>query len=366
MKEKNLRLIIYLLGAICLIAFLAVRIFPLMNFTLSEKMDVETHDFTKYGDLYYYNCIADFKQDLPVPVRKYRLSEKNPSLNNADLLTFGDSFFDVSFQKTLPERLSDTLNAKVYSYMTQDPTQANPFCVLNSNGYAKNSPSKYIIYETVERNVHVKFDQPYEVDCVPQVIKKTAFRQVRDFIFKPNSEKLYATLIKRGYFLSGIYEFFASLRFNWFGYISPLTAKYSTADSPWLFYEKEFGNEPGGFSYQYTDEEISRYADNILTLSRNMKNTYNLDLIFMPIPNKYTIYHSMINHDEYNNFLPRLYNELDKRHVQYVNLYNDFTSSRDTLYYGTDTHWNKKGVDMALRLTLEKMGNMNKFASSLY
>jgi hypothetical protein len=366
MKEKNLRIIIYIVGAICLYAFLAVRIFPLMNFSLSEKMDVETHDFTRYGDLYYYNCIADFKQDFPARVRKYRLSEKNPSLNNADILTFGDSFFDVSFQKTLPERLSDTLNVKVYSYMTQDPTQANPFCILNSNDFVKSSPSKYIIYETIERNVHVKFDKPYEVNCVPKVNKKTPAGEVRDFIFKHNSEQLYATLLKRGYFFSGIYEFFSSLRFNFFGYISPLTAKYHIAKSPWLFYEKEFGNEPGGFSYQYTDEEISRYADNILGLSRNMKETYNLDLIFMPIPNKYTIYHSMINDDEYNNFLPRLYNELDKRHVQYVNLYNEFASSKDTLYYGTDTHWNKKGVDKALRLTLEKICNLNKFASSLY
>ncbi len=65
MKEKNLRIIIYVLGAICLYAILAVRIFPLMNFALSEKMDVETHDFNKYGDLYYYNCISEFKQDFP-------------------------------------------------------------------------------------------------------------------------------------------------------------------------------------------------------------------------------------------------------------------------------------------------------------
>jgi hypothetical protein len=355
MKEKNLRIIIYVLGVICLYAILAVRIFPIMNFTLSEKMDLETHDFNKYGDLYYYNCISDFKQDFPTPVRKYRLSDKNPAVNQADILTFGDSFFDVSFQKTLPERLSDTLHVRVYSYMTQDPTQANPFCTLNSNAYMKNSSSKYIIYETIERNVHVKFDKPYEVNCIPQEIKKTPYEQAKNFLFKKNSEKLYATLLKRGYFFDGIYEFFASMRFNLFGYISPLTAKYSIAKDPWLFYEKEFGNEPGGFSYQYTDDEIERYADNIFALGKNMKDTYNLDLVFMPIPNKYTVYHDMVDNHPYNNFLPRLYKELDKRHVQYVNLYHEFISSTDILYYGTDTHWNKKGVDRALKLTLEKM-----------
>jgi len=363
MKEKNLRIIVYLLGVICLYAFLAVRIFPLMNFSLSEKMDLETRDFTKYGDLYYYNCIADFKEDFPTPVRKYRLSEKNPALNQADILTFGDSFFDVSFQKTLPERLSDTLKVKVYSYMTQDPTQANPFCILNSNTYRKSSSAKYIIYETIERNVHVKFDKPYEVSCTLRDIKRTPTSQVRNFIFKKNSEKLYATLLKRGYFFNGIFEFFASMRFKLFGYISPLTSKYNISNEPWLFYSMEYEDIPGGFSYQYSDEEIQRYADNILAMSNNMKETYNLDLVFMPVPNKYTIYHEMVDRHAYNNFLPRLYIELDKRHVQYVNLYHEFKSSKDTLYYGTDTHWNKKGVDKALELTLEKMDIKNILAS---
>ncbi len=363
MKEKNLKIIITILGVICLYAFLAVRIFPLMNFSLSEKMDVETRDFTRYGDLYYFNCISDFKVEFPPTVRKYRLSDKNPPLNQADLLTFGDSFFDVSFQKTFPERLSDTLNLKVYSYMTQDPTQANPFCVLNSNKFMNEGSSKYIIFETLERNVHVKFDTPYEVNCVSQEIETDPEHKVIQFIFKNNSEKLLATLLKRGYFFNHLYEFFVSARFKLFGYISPMTSKYTVSDNPWLFYSLEYDDIPGGFAYQYSDEEIGRYADNILSMANNMKETYNLDLVFMPVPNKYTIYHEMVDPNAYNNFLPRLYTELDKRHVQYINLYHEFKSSKDTLYFGTDTHWNKKGVDKALELTLEKIDFKNNLIS---
>ena len=72
-----------------------------MNSILSEKMDPETREFNKYGDLYYNNYISHFKQDFPAPLRKYRLSEKNPALNEADILTFGDSFFDFSFADNL-------------------------------------------------------------------------------------------------------------------------------------------------------------------------------------------------------------------------------------------------------------------------
>jgi hypothetical protein len=355
MKEKNLRTIIYFAGLLCLYAFFAVRIFPMMNSVLSEKMDRETRDFNKYGDLFYYNCITHFKQDFPPPLRKYRLSEKNPALNEADILTFGDSFFDFSFQTTFPERLSDTLGLRVYSFVTQDATQSNPFCILNNAAYQKNSNSKYVLFESIERNIPAKFSNAYDIGCVKQTPKRNLYDEIHNLIFKNNSEKLYALLLKRGYFVNRLYSFFATLRFDLCGYISPLTSKYKLDKDPWLFYEKEFSQEPGGFYYQYKEEELNAYADNILLLSQQLKSNYNLHLIFMPIPNKYTLYHTMINQDRYNNFLPRLYAELDKRGVLYVNLYHEYTSSPEILYYGTDTHWNKKGVDKALHLVIEKM-----------
>ena len=363
MKEKNLRIIIYILGLICLFAFFAIRSFPLMNSVLSEKMDPETRDFNKYGDLFYSSCINHFKLDFPTPVRKYRLSEKNPTVNESDILTFGDSFFDFSFQTTFPERLSDTLNQKVYSFMTQDAALSNPFCILNHGLYKKNVNQKYAIFETIERNIPVKFTQAYDISCVKNTPKRKIYDEIHGFIFNKNSEKLYALILKRGYIVNRLYSFFVTLRFDMCGYISPMTSKYKMEKDPWLFYSMEYGNDPGGFYYQYTDEELNTYADNILHLSRNLKSNYNLDLIFMPIPNKYTIYHKMVNNDSYNDFLPRLYAELDKRGILYIDLYKEFINSPDTLYYGTDTHWNKKGVDKALNLVLEKMSINTSLAS---
>ncbi|HLO59717.1 MAG TPA: hypothetical protein VK179_13300 [Bacteroidales bacterium] len=355
MKEKNLRILVYITGFICLIAFIAIRNFPLMNALLSDKMDRETKDFETYGDLYYSNNINHFKVDLPKRIRKYRLSEKNPAVNDADILTFGDSFFDFSFQKTFPERLSDTLNQKVYSFVTQDPVLSNPFCVLNQASYPLLDKPKIVIFETVERNIPIKFTSTYDISCRRNEFKKSLYNEIHAFIFKPNSEQLYSLLLKRGHFIHNIYSAIVTLRFDWFGYISPMTAKYKMQKDPWLFYEKEFCNEPGGFYYKYSDQELNNIADNIFRLQENLKEKYNLDLIFMPIPNKYSLYHKMINNDQYNNFLPLLYAELDKRGVRYINLYREFSSARDTLYYGTDTHWNKKGLDKALNLMLNEM-----------
>jgi hypothetical protein len=359
MKEKYLRIIIYIVGLICVYAFSAVRIFPLMNAVLYEKMDQETQDFNKYGDLYYFSCISEFREDYPPRVRKYRYSNDNPEINEADILTYGDSFFDIIFTKSLPEKLSDTLNARVYSYVTQDPIQANPFCLLSTANYQAGDNPKFFIYETVERNIPVKFSQEYPIHC--SATASDGFSRVYDgllnIVFRKNSENLYEVMLKQSFFTHRVYAGIASLKFNCFGYISPLTAKYKTGDSPWLFYDKEYGTDPGNFYYQYTDAEIGLYADNIARLKNSLLEQYNLQLVFLPIPNKYSVYHKVINKDQYNGFLPKLFKELDKRQVCYVDVYHAFKNNPEPLYYGTDTHWNEKGIDIALNLTLEKMDN---------
>ena len=50
-------------------------------------------------------------------------------------------------------------------------------------------------------------------------------------------------------------------------------------------------------------------------------------MIFMPIPSKYTIYHKLMNNDEYNNFLPLLYEGLEKRGIPVVKLYEDYNKA---------------------------------------
>lgn len=358
MKEKTLRIIIYIAGTVCLYAFFAVRSFPLMNAILAEKMDQETKDFSRYGELYYFSCINDFKVPFDQQYKKYRLSERNPEITQADVLTYGDSFFDLSFQKNLPELLSDSLERKVFSYVTRDPFRANPFCLLNEGGVRKSPQSKYFIYESVERTIHEKFNESFNFQCSSN--KKPAdpiHKQAIDFVFRKNSENLYDVMLKQSYLTSKVYSAVSTLKFRSFGYISSLTSVYTTNPEPWLFHEKEFGEQPGGYYYPYTDAEIAHYADNILALKTNLKNHYNLDLLFLPIPTKYTIYHKLVNNHTYNNFLPRLYAELDKRGVNYIDLFTDYRQSMETLYHGTDTHWNDKGVEIALGKVLKSIQN---------
>ena len=80
----------------------------------------------------------------------------------------------------------------------------------------------------------------------------------------------------------------------------------------------------------------------------------------MAIPSKYTVYHTLVNEDAYNDFLPRLYAGLEARGVPYIPLYDDFMQAKveGWIYYGTDTHWTPKGLDIALEKTLDVLGSL--------
>jgi hypothetical protein len=356
MSEKLLKIIIYLAGAFCLFAFIAVRSLPVMNTVLVEKIIPEHWEFTKYGDLYYFNYISHFKEDLPPPIRKYRYSDKHPEATEADILIFGDSFLDFSRQTTLPERLQDTLQEKVFYHRFLSPQQSNPWCVLSDYNIKPGEP-KIVIYEAVERNIAFKFGHAYTDSlCLEDPLSNNSrVNRMAKKVFPGNDEEMYRQFLKRSVFTTSLFGWSSTLKFNLFGYISGQTPVYKTGDQPWLFFNKQLDDEPGSYYYDYSMEEIDRYCDNIAFLSQQLEEKMNMKLIFLPIPNKYTLYHTVVNDDPYFEFMPLLEAGLKKRGVHCVEIFDDFQNADEVLFYGTDTHWNKKGVDIALENLLETL-----------
>ncbi len=355
-KETLLRIGIYVVGVICLYAFISIRYLPALNLTLKEKYIPEHWEFTRWGELYYFNYIEHFKEDnLPAPIRKYRLSDRNTSIDDSEIIIFGDSFFDISRQVTLPERLKDSLDVNVF-FAWED----SPFKYFAENKYQNNDP-KLFIYETVERYLPNRFFSKH--DYFPAVVNKdskfSVARDMRDMIFHENSEELYTRMLRGSIFTNGIYSKIATFKFDWFGQISTLTSKYYLPedDIPWLFISDQYEVSNKGFYYQFSQEEIDCYCDNIKDMADGIKKHFNMDFLFITVPNKYTLYHDIINNDPYNNFLPMIYEGLEKRNIKYIRLLDDFHQSDTLLYYRTDTHWNSKGVDIALKKTINIIRN---------
>lgn len=353
-REKILRIGIYLTGLICLYVWIAARSLPVMNLMQKEVITPEYWEFTKWGEMYYFNHIKYFREkNLPHPMRKYRFSDKHPTLVNADIIIFGDSFFDFSRQKTFPERLSDTLQKRVYY-----ERYFYPLVSFNQKNFSNDS-LKLFIYEIVERDIPDRFQEPLleQINVDNRNITRKKAGTVKDWIFRNQEEEIYNKMLKGNILTTDIYGWIATVKFDLFKFISPLTPKYYLGDTtrPWLFYYKQLNDENSSFYYHHSDEEIETYCNNIADLAHKLKVNYDLDFLFIPIPNKYTIYHTLINNDEYNELLPRIYASLEKKGVPVVKLYDDFLNAKEVLYYGTDTHWNKRGIDIALRKTLEKL-----------
>jgi hypothetical protein len=350
MKPKTLLILIYIAGFICLSTFIAIRVPAFFNLLAKDKVIPEYWENTKYGELYNFNRIAHFKEDLPPSTIKYRFTPKHPDINEADILTFGDSFFDFARIPTFPERLGDTLHRRVF-YARYD----YPLNTLAENNYRKGSP-RLLIYETAERYIPLRFSMPHENEYRPDTRSKLrkALAALWHVIFVKDSEVRYSLFLTRSYFTEKIYSLIATFKFDVFGYIAETTPAYAlNQDVPWLFYYEEVNEDNTSFYYQHNDADIETYCNNIADLRKKLKDRYNLDMLFLPMPCKYTVYHKFINEDPYNNLLPRIYKGLEKRGVPVIKVYDDYVQSNEILYFGTDTHWNTRGLDIALSRTLQ-------------
>jgi hypothetical protein len=359
MKTKILKTVIYIFGLVCLVAFLAIRSLPLMNRLMAEKIIPGHWEFVKYGEMYYFNYISDFKVDsLPKATQKFRLSAKQAKLDRAEILIFGDSFFDFARHENLPEQIHDWFNMPVYFERNDYPLAS-----LAQKGYENEEP-KILIYETVERNIAYRFREKHKIPGNPEKANNkddTSFKNtIIEFLFPQQTEELYNKVLQRSYITTKIYEWIATLKFNLFGYVSRLTPKYTlkNQEDPWLFYHREVSDEHWGFYYQHSEKEINTYCNNIADLAAKLEKEFSLKMVFVVVPNKYTIYHTMLNDHTYNDLLPDIYKGLEKRNIPVVKLYKPYLRNKgEKLYHGTDTHWNQQGIDIAVNKTIKVIEN---------
>jgi hypothetical protein len=365
MKERVLKIAIYVLGGICLCAFIAIRYEPLFNSVLLEPIVDGYWDKTKYGEMYYFSMILHFReQGLPPAQPKFEYSSKHASVNDAEILTFGDSFFEFSRHKQFSERIADDYNKKVHTVNFYRPLE-----YIESKNYHDTLP-KLVIFERVERGLAKDFEKKHilQIQKDPPVSKTAAIMdKMINMIFYTKGEELYDAMLKRSYLTTNIYSLIATAKFDLFGYISKMTPVYKkNGIYSWLFYYDQVNDKKSSFYYQFSQEQIDSICDNMADLAVKLKQKYNMDLVYLPLPSRYTLYHTVINQDTYNDFLPRLYKGLDKRGVKNVQVYDDFKNCPDTIYYRTDEHWKQEGIDIAYKKTIDYIRSDSDLKTYLY
>ncbi len=347
-KTRWVRAGLYGLGLVALLAFLLIRIRGGAEWIIYKP------DYYNGRDLYKNHYIAHFRESHPAFDQKrqtkplaYCETPEHPDLDEADILVFGDSFANFRWMKSYPEILRDRSGQKVYFAKDHYPLR-----VLRDAGYTGNA--SVVLFEIGERGI-------YEGFCRDSMNYYRRSRQTRErpgwfrVLAPGEAEQQYRALLQLNRFTHRIYKWIATKRFDWFGYISPITPVYAL-DPPVLYLGKTVDGSVQSFQYQHTQAEIDQICDAMAAFRQQMLAQHGLELVFVLIPNKISIHYEYVwPTARYNAFLPRLYKGLAQRRVPYVDLYTPFRAAAKRLYFLSDTHWNAQGVALAAQETLRTL-----------
>jgi len=309
-------------------------------------------DRYKYGDLYDLSMVSHFKvpkeeypAHLQVPGRPLVVdAPAEHSIVDSEVMFMGDSFFGKYFGGQF-ESLTGT---PVYMHWF-DKVYETPVDALEKLHYKRSPKTRYLVYERTERTPALYFYKTAADYARPD-------EKLRKYFIDKMSLEFLVTRNPVASRLIGIRNTF---RFDAFGDISRLCAHYST-DPPMIFLEEVVMSN----RVKKDDRFIMGIADKLAETDRTLRDKYGLKMLLVLVPNKFTVYgyrYDSYNFNysglEYDGFLPRLYAELDKRDVAYIDLYDDFMGHEGGLLYSrTDSHWNGKGMSIAMSRLLELYG----------
>ncbi len=352
LKEYILRYAIYVIGIVAFAAFIIVK--------NEDLLEWATEGADKYGDLYRLALVSDFKMEIPEVVTAEEASSEE--WHDQRIVFIGDSFSETERgHKRLPELVAGAVDEPLF-YVKGNyfPEYFNPLYLFREK-HIRRDKNRIVILERVERYIVSTYGQ--ELDADPDLATATEesqsfFTSFADQWFT-HSEQNYQYLLQSSCVTMPVIEVWNTMLFHLSGRISEETPSYSL-HPPFLFYYDEIVRDStSSFYYPHPDTLIDAIADNILALHDELASQYNAELIFMPVPTKYTLYHALVSHDRYDLFLPRLCAALKRRGVNTVELYERFAAERDTIYFPTDSHWNARGAALALEQTMNTLNELN-------
>lgn len=302
------------------------------------------------GDQYRMCELDRFKEEIPV---------KKPSatapLEEADILTLGDSFFNSTLASDIfANELAGKGGLKVHNLQSSTffEPESYPLSYLESISY-QGSKRRILILETVERSVLARGDTYNAAGASSSnKINALAFKVLK------NSDVEY--FFKNNVIVHPLGKWLKNFRFNHLNIVDRSIGSYSERPDM-LFYQRdiEFG------ALNKTDSMLDSTADSIARLSNTLKQRYDIDLIYVVIPNKYTIYHGFVrNGYNYDGFLPRLYGKLTARGVKNIDAYALYSrynkSGMPLLYFASDTHFTAYGKSLLVDACAEKIKAVRK------
>lgn len=351
-KDRIFKTGLYSLGIAC--AF----IFVISKFDRICAMLVS--DIASYGDLYPELTVADFKVERVENQGKRIPANEKLHVAEADYLLIGDSFLDYDGEEyACSDEISAALNKSLYLIKGGDP-QRYVAAALEHAEVPRDSQSRILLLECVERNFMYLYRHAPRTTTEGGAasgafltLKRTA-REISQRWFT-DSERRYQYLLNTSVLTAGFVESLSTLKFRQFGMMPKRFPVYSL-NPPMVFsYFETDATSPTSYFYPHTQEDIEIIATHLAELSKALDRDWNLKLVLIPVPNKITVYRELATDVPYDDYLPRLMARLRDKGLPTVDLYSPFRQANEHIYYATDTHWNRRGVELAAKVIAEQL-----------
>jgi hypothetical protein len=302
------------------------------------------------GDQYRMCELDRFREEIPVT----KPSATAP-LEQADILTLGDSFFNSSLASDLfANELASKGGLKVHNLQSATffEPQSYPLSYLEHIGY-QGSRRRIMILESVERTVLDRGDTYNAAGA-------SSNNGLNAFAFKILKNNDVEYFFKNNVLVHPLGRWLKNFRFKYLNIVDRSIGSYSV-DPDMLFYQRdiEFG------AMKKTDAMLDSTADSIARLSATLKQRYNIDLIYLVIPNKYSVYHEFVPDGyKYDGFIPRLSRKLTDRGVPNIDVYALYSHGNKLgmppLYFSSDTHYTAYGKSLLVNSCLEMLKTVPK------
>ena len=258
----------------------------------------------------------------------------NEFLKKADILFIGDSFFagcSLSQDEIISNKVkfNNKTNLSVYN---MSPSSFSKF-----DYYLKNSiieKPKYLIFSIVERDVPAPIISIDKNSLHKWIIKTLTCCNINKYIDKALKLSSLAWLKARVNDSKGL----------------GVSAKLDSD----MFFLQEIYQKRNESDLKSTVANIKAY--------KNYCDSLNIKFIFIPMPNKESVYFELVPFDIQPNYLFQLDSLLKHEGISTINtlkIYNDYRkTNKDLLYHLDDTHWNSNATEL-ISNEISKLVNQN-------
>ncbi|HJV36718.1 alginate O-acetyltransferase AlgX-related protein [Geomonas sp.] len=294
------------------------------------------------GDLSRLSGLDRFSQ----PVKVVTPTPTAP-LENAAVVTMGDSFFNSSLESDLfANEVARKGGMAVHNVALRKDFEpcSYPLAYLASIGY-RGDRRRILVLETVERNTFertIRYCAAARTSAAPT---DTLANRVLD-----NGDVEY--FFKNNLVVHPLLKWLKNARFRWFGKVDQAIGAYSENPSMLFFHsDLDFA------AIKKDDAVVDAAADQVAWLAALLRERYNMELLYVVMPDKYSLYRRYVRDaTPYDLFVPRLVDRLHRRGVHALDMYSAYLN-RETpghpFFFAGDTHYTAAGkavlVDECLR-----------------